>query len=222
MKLIVERVENIECITETNENDMKDLYITGVFLQSEVKNRNGRLYPMHVMEKAVDNYTKTFIEQNRALGELGHPKDNSIEVDQKNASHKIISLVKEGNNFIGKALVMNTPTGQIVKELHRCGVKLAVSSRGLGSIQEGVECNIVKDDFMLCTAADVVSDPSAPEAFVDGVLEGKEWIWDNGRIVESRIVQYEKEIKKSRTDDEIAQIFENYLKEFSKNLSVLK
>ena len=210
MKLITEKIEDVECITE-EVNGKKKLYIQGVFLQSEIKNRNGRMYPFRVMEAAVNRYKKDHIENRTALGELGHPGNNEVSIDYKNVSHKILSLEQNGNNFIGKAEVLDTPVGNIVKTLHEANVKLAVSSRGLGSIQEAPDCNIVKDDFMLCTAADIVSDPSAPDAFVDGIYEGKDWVWDNGILKEQAVQPYANKVKKSRTDKEVLKIFEDYL-----------
>ena len=194
MKLIVEHIEDIELLTE--EKDGKEYtYIQGVFLQGDIKNRNGRVYPMPVLQREVTNYNENFVQKSRALGELGHPDGPSINLDR--VSHKIMSLKEEGNNFIGKAKILDTPMGKIAKNLLDEGVKLGVSSRGMGSIKKESNCNVVCDDFMLATAADIVADPSAPDAFVDGIMEGKEWVWDNGILKESAIAQIKQEIDES-------------------------
>ena len=189
MKLITETIENVEVITEGTGADKK-LYIEGVFLQSEIKNRNGRMYPFSVLEKEVNRYNEEYVKTSRALGELGHPDGPTVNLDR--VSHRITELRAEGNNFIGKAQIMNTPMGNIAKSLLEDGVKLGVSSRGMGSIDKREDCNIVMDDFMLATAADIVADPSAPDAFVNGIMEGKEWAWDNGILKETKVAKYQR------------------------------
>ena len=178
MKLIREEIENVEVIVEER-GGKKNLYIEGVFLQGDIKNRNGRMYPSNTLGREVARYNEAFVNKGRALGELGHPDGPTVNLDR--VSHKIMSLRQEGSNFIGRAKVLNTPMGNIAKNLLDEGVKLGVSSRGVGSVNmnnEGV--NVVGEDFMLATAADIVADPSAPDAFVDGIMEGKDWIWDGG------------------------------------------
>ena len=178
MKLIREEIENVEVIVEER-NGKKSLYIEGVFLQGDIKNRNGRMYPAQTLAKEVSRYNEAFVGKGRALGELGHPDGPTVNLDR--VSHKITSLRQEGANFVGRAKILNTPMGSIAKNLLDEGVKLGVSSRGVGSVSmnnEGV--NVVGEDFMLATAADIVADPSAPDAFVDGIMEGKDWIWDGG------------------------------------------
>tara|TARA_B100001559_G_C16447062_1_gene597266 strand:- start:118 stop:762 length:645 start_codon:yes stop_codon:yes gene_type:complete len=187
MKLITETIENVEVITEGTGADKK-LYIEGVFLQSEIKNRNGRMYPFNVLEKEVNRYNEEYVKTSRALGELGHPDGPTVNLDR--VSHRITSLRAEGNNFIGKAQIMNTPMGNIAKSLLEDGVKLGVSSRGMGSIDRREDMGVVMDDFMLATAADIVADPSAPDAFVNGIMEGKEWAWDNGILKETKVAKY--------------------------------
>ena len=189
MKLITEQIENVNVITE-GKGDSKKLYIEGVFLQSELKNRNGRMYPFSVLEKEVNRYNEEYVKTNRALGELGHPDGPTVNLDR--VSHRITSLKSEGNNFIGRAQVLDTPMGKIAKSLLEEGVKLGVSSRGMGSIDKREDCNVVMDDFMLATAADIVADPSAPDAFVNGIMEGKEWAWDNGILKETEVAKYKR------------------------------
>ena len=189
MKLITETIENVEVITE-GKGDDKKLYIEGVFLQSEIKNRNGRMYPFSVLEKEVERYNEEYVKTSRALGELGHPDGPTVNLDR--VSHRITSLRAEGNNFIGKAQILNTPNGNIAKALLEDGVKLGVSSRGMGSIDKREDCGVVMDDFMLATAADIVADPSAPDAFVNGIMEGKEWAWDNGILKETKVAKYQR------------------------------
>ena len=189
MKLITETIENVEVITEGTGADKK-LYIEGVFLQSEIKNRNGRMYPFNVLEKEVNRYNEEYVKTSRALGELGHPDGPTVNLDR--VSHRITSLRAEGNNFIGKAQIMNTPMGNIAKSLLEDGVKLGVSSRGMGSIDRREDMGVVMDDFMLATAADIVADPSAPDAFVNGIMEGKEWAWDNGILKETEVAKYKR------------------------------
>ena len=189
MKLITETIENVEVITEGKGADKK-LYIEGVFLQSEIKNRNGRMYPFSVLEKEVNRYNEEYVKTSRALGELGHPDGPTVNLDR--VSHRITSLKAEGNNFIGRAQIMNTPMGNIARSLLEDGVKLGVSSRGMGSIDKREDCGVVMDDFMLATAADIVADPSAPDAFVNGIMEGKEWAWDNGILKETEVAKYKR------------------------------
>ena len=191
MKLITEQIEEVKFLTEDN-NGKKNHYIQGVFLQGEIKNRNGRVYPIDILEREVSRYTTENISKNRALGELGHPEGPTVNLDR--ASHKIESLVREGNNYIGKAKLLDTPMGQIAKSLLDEGVSLGVSSRGVGSLREMGGANYVRDDYQLATAADIVADPSAPDAFVEGIMEGKEWVWDNGLLKEQEISSIKKGI----------------------------
>jgi len=194
MKLITESIEDIQ-ILEEEANGKKLLYIEGVFLQADLKNRNGRVYPYNVLEREVGRYNEQYVAAGRALGELGHPDGPTVNLDR--VSHKIVSLKAEGTNFIGKAQILNTPMGNIAKSLLESGVKLGVSSRGMGSIEEKNGANYVRDDFMLATAADIVADPSAPDAFVNGIMEGKEWVWENGIIKEVNIAKYQRYISES-------------------------
>jgi hypothetical protein len=182
MKLITEEIESVQVITE-EKNGKKTLYIQGPFLQTEVVNRNGRMYRMPTVQKEVDRYTEQYVNKGRALGELGHPDGPIVNLDR--VSHKIVSLTKEGNNFIGKAQILSTPMGKIAESLLKEGVTLGVSSRGIGSVSQNKEGYMeVGEDFMLATAADIVADPSAPDAFVSGIMEGKEWVWDGGILRE--------------------------------------
>lgn len=210
MRLISEITENVQYITEAGG---KDLYIEGIFLQADVKNRNGRWYPSKVMEKEVKRYTKEYIDKKRAFGELGHPEGPTVNLDR--VSHMITELAQDGSNWRGKAKVTDTPHGNIVKSLIKEGAQLGVSSRGMGSLKankKGVQ--EVQDDFYLATAADIVADPSAPDAFVNGIMEGKEWIWDNGAIKEQEVAKYRKIIKKTpknRLTSIEATIFEDFM-----------
>ena len=211
MKLITENIESVELITEEKDGEKK-LYIEGVFLQSEVKNRNGRVYPFKVLDNEVKRYHEEYIKPGRALGELGHPDGPTVNLDR--VSHRIVSLKAEGNNFIGKAHILDTPNGKIAKSLLGEGVKLGVSSRGMGTLdkQEGV--SYVMDDFMLATAADIVADPSAPDAFVNGIMEGKEWVWNNGILKEQTVDKYQQAIKsasKGQLEEKTLQVFEHFL-----------
>ena len=186
MKLIREEIETVEFVTE-EKNGKKSLYIEGVFLQGNIKNRNGRMYPMETLAKEVSRYNESNIVTGRALGELGHPEGPTVNLDR--VSHKIVSLKESGSNFIGKAKILNTPMGQIASSLIGEGVKLGVSSRGIGSLKPTKEgFNVVGDDFMLATAADIVADPSAPDAFVEGIMEGKEWVWE-GTTLRERLAE---------------------------------
>jgi len=190
VKLFSESVEEVEYITEASENGKKNYKIRGVFLQADIKNRNGRVYPMEVLEKEVAKYNRNFIREKRAFGELGHPDGPTVNLER--VSHITTSLVPDGKNFLGEAKIMDTPMGKIVKNLMDEGCKLGVSSRGMGSLQQKGGTNYVKDDFYLATAADIVADPSAPNAFVEGVMEGKEWVWNNGALVEAHVADLKK------------------------------
>jgi len=198
MKLITEVVDDdkIEFITEDGENGQKSHYIKGVFMQAEQKNRNGRVYPKKVLDEQVHKYISNYVVQNRAFGELGHPDGPVVNLER--VSHMIKELREDGNNWVGKAKIMDTPYGKIVKNLIDEGAKLGVSSRGMGSLKNVKGTNVVQDDFYLATAADIVADPSAPEAFVEGVMEGKEWIWDNGIIKQREIEAFKNEITKAK------------------------
>lgn len=194
MILITENVEEINVIVEET-HGKKHLYIEGIFLQAEIKNRNGRVYPYDILSKEVQRYNEHYVKTGRALGELGHPDGPSVNLER--VCHRIIELRSEGSNFYGKAKILDTPTGQIAKSLLEEGVKLGVSSRGMGSLEERNGTNYVRNDFMLATAADIVADPSAPDAFVNGIMEGKEWIWQNGILKEQQIDTYSRYISKS-------------------------
>ena len=190
VKLIAEAVEEVEYITEAKEGGGKNYKIRGIFMQADIKNRNGRIYPMEVLDEEVKNYNKKFVEQNRAFGELGHPDGPTVNLER--VSHMITSLKPDGKNFIGEAKIMDTPMGKIVKNLMDEGAKLGVSSRGMGSLKQKGGANVVSDDFYLATAADIVADPSAPNAFVEGIMEGKEWVWNNGALVEAHFADLKK------------------------------
>ena len=195
MKLICEELDNVEFITEATKVG-KNYFIEGVFMQAETKNRNGRVYPKQILQKEVTRYTKNYIDNKRAFGELGHPDGTTVNLER--VSHMIVELKENGNDFIGKAKIMDTPYGKIVKSLIDEGARLGVSSRGMGSLKplyNGTQ--EVQKDFYLATAADIVADPSAPKAFVEGIMEGKEWIWDNGVLEEKSIAQYKKNISKA-------------------------
>lgn len=194
MKLITENIQDINVLVEETAGK-KHLYIEGVFLQSEVKNRNGRVYPFNILNREVERYTEQYVKTGRALGELGHPDGPSVNLDR--VSHRIVELRSQGSDFYGKARILETPLGNIAKSLLEEGVKLGVSSRGMGSLEERNGTNYVRDDFMLATAADIVADPSAPDAFVNGIMEGKEWIWDNGILREHQIAKYHRYISES-------------------------
>ena len=214
MKLITEQIDDIEILTEEI-GGKKNLFIEGTFLQGNIKNRNGRMYPMETLAREVDKYSNTYIKSGRAMGELGHPDGPIVNLDR--VSHLITSLVQEGSNFKGKAKILETPMGQIAKSLLSEGVRLGVSSRGVGSLKlnrEGV--NVVADDFMLATAADIVADPSAPEAFVNGIMEGKEWVWTNSALKESDLRKVERDLDNASSKQELAErqitAFETFLK----------
>jgi hypothetical protein len=196
MKLITEMSEDVKPFEELNEaTGEKTLYINGVFMQSEVANRNGRKYPSAILEREVARYVTENVDKGRAWGELGHPTGPTINLDR--ASHRITSLVKEGNNFIGKAKISSTPMGDIVKGLIKDGGNLGVSSRGMGSLKQVQGVNEVQGDFHLATPADIVADPSAPDAYVDGIMEGREWVWANGIIKEVDIARHQQVIQKA-------------------------
>jgi hypothetical protein len=216
MKLIAEYNEQgIECIVEAKEDGTKNHFIEGVFMQSEAKNRNGRIYPKAIMEGAVDKYVTEQVSQNRAVGELNHPEGPTVNLDK--VSHKITELSWKGNDVVGKAQILDTPMGNIVKGLLEGGVQLGVSTRGMGSLEEKNGIMFVKDDFVLNTV-DIVQDPSAPTAFVNGIMEGVEWIWNNG-IIESQVIeQMETEIKKAPRSD----LYETQTREFKNFLSLMK
>lgn len=194
MKLITEINEDIQYLTEEKDGK-KSLYITGPFMMAEVKNKNGRIYPANVLFNEMKRYNENYVQKNRAFGELGHPEGPSINLER--VSHMITELKQDGNNVIGKAKIMDTPYGQIVQNLMNNGAQLGVSSRGMGSLEEKNGVKYVKDDFHLATAADIVADPSAPEAFVQGIMEGKEWVWNSGVLQEREISNIQKEIKKA-------------------------
>ena len=211
MKLITEQIEDVKILTEERDGK-KLLYIEGVFLQSELKNRNGRMYPFSVLEREVQRYNEEYVKTKRALGELGHPDGPTINLDR--VSHRITDLHAEGNNFIGKAQILDTPMGNIAKSLLGEGVQLGVSSRGMGSIQKKEDVNVVADDFMLTTAADIVADPSAPDAFVNGIMEGREWVWDNGILKESKVDKYQRYIdgaSRRELEERTLKVFEDFL-----------
>ena len=209
MKLIVEHIEDIELLTE--EKDGKEYtYIQGVFLQGDIKNRNGRVYPMPVLQREVTNYNENFVQKSRALGELGHPDGPTINLDR--VSHKIVELYQDGSNYVGKAKLLETPMGQIAKNLLREGVQLGVSSRGVGSLESKGGSNYVRDDFMLTTAADIVADPSAPDAFVNGIMEGKEWVWNNGAFKEAELQQAKEDLERVSRGELEGKILESFEK----------
>jgi hypothetical protein len=211
MKLITEQIEDVHVITEGTGDDKK-LYIEGVFLQSELKNRNGRVYPFQVLEREVGRYNEEYVKTKRALGELGHPDGPTVNLDR--VSHRITELRAEGNNFMGKAQILDTPMGKSAKSLLGEGVQLGVSSRGMGSIDKREDTAYVMDDFMLATAADIVADPSAPDAFVNGIMEGKEWVWDNGILKESEVAKYQRYMSDStrkNLEERTLQVFQNFL-----------
>ena len=203
MKLITEMYDDFQILTEGKNG--KDMKIQGVFMQAETKNRNGRIYPFGVLEKEVKRYNKELVEKKRAFGELGHPEGPTVNLDR--VSHLIEELVPDGKNIVGKAKILDTPNGKIVKELLNAGAKLGVSSRGMGTLEKKGNTNYVKDDFYLATAGDIVADPSAPEAFVEGIMEGKEWIWDNGVLKESEVAR----IHRLASANKQAEAFEAFL-----------
>ena len=213
VKLISEEIQDVEYICEENENGKKDYKIRGIFMQADIKNRNGRVYPMEVLNKEVRRYNKEYINEKRAFGELGHPDGPTVNLER--ASHMITKLYPDGKNFIGEAKIMSTPMGEIVKTLMDEGAKFGVSSRGMGSLDQKNGANYVRDDFYLATAADIVADPSAPNAFVEGIMEGKEWVWNNGSLVEAELERAKQRINervRKRQVNENALEFINFLK----------
>ncbi len=216
MKLIREEIESVDFLVEER-NGKKSMYIEGVFLQGDIKNRNGRMYPMETLRKEVQRYTENHVNSGRALGELGHPDGPTVNLDR--VSHKIVSLRENGSNFIGKAKILGTPMGKIAQNLIDEGVKLGVSSRGIGSLKptrEGI--NVVGDDFMLATAADIVADPSAPDAFVEGIMEGKDWVWDGGVLREKYAAKTYKEINTLVTQQQLDERKLDLFNKFLNNL----
>lgn len=217
MKLITELNESVKYISEDAEDGKKNLYIEGPFLQAEIKNRNGRVYPRSVMEREVKRYSDQFVSKGRALGELGHPDGPSINLDR--VSHIIESLKQDGSNWVGRARITDTPMGNIARGLIESGAQLGVSSRGMGSLKlnrEGI--NEVQDDFHLATAADIVADPSAPDAFVNGIMEGVDWVWENNVLVAHTAREQVEQATRSRElEEKKLHIFENFLKKLSKN-----
>jgi hypothetical protein len=212
MKLISEEIQNAEYLVEET-NGKKDYKIRGIFLQSELQNRNGRVYPKDILDKEVKRYNAEFINKKRAFGELGHPDGPTVNLER--VSHMITKLYPDGSNFIGEAKIMNTPYGKIVKGLIDEGAQLGVSSRGMGSLEQRGGANYVKDDFYLATAADIVADPSAPDAFVEGIMENKEWVWDNGVLVEKNIDAWKREIESAKRNalaEAKVRVFKNFLK----------
>ena len=213
MKLIREEIESVDFIIE-EKNGKKSMFIEGIFLQGDLKNRNGRMYPMETLRREVARYNENHVMSGRALGELGHPDGPTVNLDR--VSHKIVSLKENGSNFIGKAKILSTPMGKIAESLISEGVKLGVSSRGIGSLKQTREgVNIVGDDFMLSTAADIVADPSAPDAFVQGIMEGKEWVWQNGRLAEqtlNSLTNMKMSVDKKVNEQKLLSMFDNYLR----------
>ena len=193
MKLISESLENVKFLKEEDDNGKKNYKFKGVFMQGGIKNRNGRVYPVEVLQKEIQRYNEKFVDENRAYGELGHPEGPTVNLDR--VSHMVTSLKQDGKDFIGEAKIMDTPMGKIVKNIMDEGGKLGVSSRGMGSLEQKNGANYVKPDFMLAAAADIVADPSAPNAFVQGIMEGKEWIWDNGLLKEVELQEIVNDIE---------------------------
>jgi hypothetical protein len=218
MKLISELVEEVKILVEEKDEGKKEYFIEGVFLQGNLKNRNGRVYPVEVLDKEVARYNKEYIEKNRAYGELGHPQGPTINLER--VSHMIKDLKREGSNFTGRAKIMDTPYGNIVKNLMQEGAQLGVSSRGMGSLKETNKGVMeVQDDFYLATAADIVADPSAPDAFVRGIMEGVDWVWDNGVLKAQKIEEMKAEVvkasKKTLNEAKI-KVFTDFFNELSK------
>lgn len=219
MKLICEQVENVRYIIEQKESGAKKYAIEGIFMQADIQNRNGRMYPAHILEKECSRYMKEAVEQKRAYGELGHPNGPSINLDR--VSHLITNLRQEGSNFYGRANILETPMGNIVKGLMEGGGSLGVSTRGMGTLGEDKSrgCMVVQDDFRLATAADIVADPSAPDAFVRGIMEGVEWVWDNGLLKAQKIEEMQKTVKKTpmkKLNETKINLFKEFLDELSK------
>ena len=214
MKLISEHLDDIEFITEDDAEGKKNYRIKGVFMEADIKNRNNRMYPMNVLEKEVKRYNREYIQQKRAFGELGHPDGPTVNLER--VSHLITKLYPDGKQFVGEAKIMDTPFGKIVKNLIDEGAKLGVSSRGMGSLEPQRDMHVVKDDFYLATAADIVADPSAPNAFVEGIMENKEWIWDNGVVKEVNIAKYRAELRKEskRLEEKKIKLFNEFMSNF--------
>jgi hypothetical protein len=213
VKLFSEAVEEVEYICEAKEDGGKNYKIRGIFMQADIKNRNGRVYPMEVLQNEVIKYNKNFIKEKRAFGELGHPDGPTVNLER--VSHMITSLTPDGKNFIGEAKIMGTPMGEIVKNLMDEGAKLGVSSRGMGSLDQTGGASYVRDDFYLATAADIVADPSAPNAFVEGIMEGKEWVWNNGALLEAELVGLKQkfDVKEKQRDARVEALeFAKFLK----------
>ena len=213
VKLFTEAVDEVEYITEATEGGGKNYKIKGIFLQADIKNRNGRVYPMEVLEKEVARYNKKFINEKRAYGELGHPDGPTVNLER--VSHMVTELYPDGKNFIGAAKIMETPMGKIVKNIMNEGGKLGVSSRGMGSLNQKNGANYVRDDFYLATAADIVADPSAPNAFVEGIMEGKEWVWNNGALIEAELIELKRkfDVKQRNRDANVEALeFAKFLK----------
>ena len=213
VRLFSEVVEEVQYITEAKEGGGKNYKIKGIFLQADIKNRNGRVYPMAILEKEVARYNKKFINENRAYGELGHPEGPTVNLER--VSHMVTELYPDGKNFVGEAKIMETPMGKIVKNIMDEGGKLGVSSRGMGSLDQKNGVNYVRDDFYLATAADIVADPSAPNAFVEGIMEGKEWVWNNGALIEAELVELRRkfDVKKRNRDAKVEALeFAKFLK----------
>ena len=213
VKLFSEAVDEVQYITEAKEGGGKNYKIKGIFLQADIKNRNGRVYPMEILQKEVARYNKKFINEKRAYGELGHPEGPTVNLER--VSHMVTELYPDGKNFVGEAKIMETPMGKIVKNIMNEGGKLGVSSRGMGSLNQKNGANYVRDDFYLATAADIVADPSAPNAFVEGIMEGKEWVWNNGALIESELVELKRkfDVKKRQRDAKVEALeFAKFLK----------
>tara|TARA_A100001515_G_C4545816_1_gene201762 strand:- start:356 stop:1003 length:648 start_codon:yes stop_codon:yes gene_type:complete len=213
MKLISEAIQDVEYICEEKENGKKDYKIRGIFMQGDIKNRNGRIYPKDVLMPEVANYNRKFVDENRAFGELGHPDGPTVNLER--VSHLVTSLKPDGSNVLGEARILETPMGKIVKTLMDEGTKLGVSSRGMGSLDERNGAKYVRDDFYLAAAADIVADPSAPNAFVEGVMEGKEWVWNNGSLIEAHVAEVKKKFdvkKRQRQANMEALEFAKFLK----------
>tara|TARA_Y100000114_G_scaffold104689_1_gene97948 strand:- start:1542 stop:2201 length:660 start_codon:yes stop_codon:yes gene_type:complete len=213
VKLISEEIQDVDYLVEETEGGKRDYKIKGIFMQADVKNRNGRVYPMEVLQKEVNRYNKEYIREKRAFGELGHPDGPTVNLER--ASHMITKLYPDGKNFIGEAKILKTPMGEIVKSLMDEGAKLGVSSRGMGSLDQKNGANYVRNDFYLATAADIVADPSAPNAFVEGIMEGKEWVWNNGTLVEAELERakqrIEARVRKKQTNENALE-FAKFLK----------
>lgn len=220
MKLITETFEDVNYVTEAKEDGSKNLYIEGIFLQSAITNRNGRMYPEEVMDREVARYMKEAVETKTAMGELGHPNGPQINLDR--VSHRIVSLRKEGTDYIGKALITNTPMGNIARGIMESGARIGVSSRGMGSLQEKNGTKIVQDDFRLATAADIVADPSAPNAWVDGIMESMDWVYDERlgwkavQLVEQAKQEIERAVRNRELEEKKLKIFENYLQKLQR------